>query len=254
MATRPSGTQQLGPDLTPAKQQHSHVWDQQQAPCPHGSPVSGLCSSAAASGRPFVGPQSDSTISRYTHSNLVSVRTGSLFGLSQPAANWHCGKGPTSTLSWAPGASAPLTSSTSSMPELWQRQATERYSAGRQTPDHQPNTADSTPSRDQLLRTSQPHPMQPLQQHAHQPAGGLKQMLSQQQQGQGVMPTQQILQQQPAASIDVLLAPLLPSADQHKVLERLSQLRQALEEQRRLTVGWEQQVCSPYCSFYSSTC
>jgi hypothetical protein len=42
--------------------------------------------------------------------------------------------------------------------------------------------------------------------------------------------------------LDVLLSPLLPSADESKLLDRLSQLRVALDEQHRLAASWEQQV------------
>jgi hypothetical protein len=42
--------------------------------------------------------------------------------------------------------------------------------------------------------------------------------------------------------LDVLLSPLLPSADETKLLDRLSQLRVALDEQHRLAASWEQQV------------
>lgn len=42
--------------------------------------------------------------------------------------------------------------------------------------------------------------------------------------------------------LDVLLAPMLPGADESKVLERLSQLRTALEEQLVAASQWEQQV------------
>jgi len=43
--------------------------------------------------------------------------------------------------------------------------------------------------------------------------------------------------------IDVLLAPLLPGADEPKVLERLSVLRTALEAQLAVANHWEHQVC-----------
>jgi hypothetical protein len=50
------------------------------------------------------------------------------------------------------------------------------------------------------------------------------------------------LQQQALLPIDVLLSPLLPSADEAKLVDRLSQLRHALDEHVRLAGGWEQQV------------
>ena len=44
------------------------------------------------------------------------------------------------------------------------------------------------------------------------------------------------------AALELLLSPLLPSADEAKVLERLSALRAALEEQFALAAHWQQQV------------
>lgn len=44
------------------------------------------------------------------------------------------------------------------------------------------------------------------------------------------------------APLEVLLAPLLPSADESKVLDRLSQTRVALDEQLRLVKALQQQV------------
>jgi hypothetical protein len=55
----------------------------------------------------------------------------------------------------------------------------------------------------------------------------------------------QSAQQQALLPVDVLLSPLLPSADEAKLVDRLSQLRHALDEHVRLAAGWEQQVgCS----------
>lgn len=52
----------------------------------------------------------------------------------------------------------------------------------------------------------------------------------------------QSVQQQGLLPLDVLLSPLLPSADEAKLVDRLSQLRAALDEHVRLATGWEQQV------------
>jgi hypothetical protein len=52
----------------------------------------------------------------------------------------------------------------------------------------------------------------------------------------------QSVQQQGLLPLDVLLSPLLPSADEAKLVDRLSQLRHALDEHVRLAAGWEQQV------------
>lgn len=50
--------------------------------------------------------------------------------------------------------------------------------------------------------------------------------------------------QQPLLPLHVLLSPLLPSADEAKLVDRLSQLRDALDEHVRLAAGWQQQVRS----------
>jgi hypothetical protein len=57
-------------------------------------------------------------------------------------------------------------------------------------------------------------------------------------------PGQQLqqLEAQPLLPLDVLLSPLLPSADEAKLLDRLSQLRAALQEQAHQAAGWQQQV------------
>jgi hypothetical protein len=54
--------------------------------------------------------------------------------------------------------------------------------------------------------------------------------------------------------LDVLLAPLLPSADETKLLDRLSQLRVALDEQHRLAASWEQQVRLPGVDLTCAVC
>lgn len=48
--------------------------------------------------------------------------------------------------------------------------------------------------------------------------------------------------EQPLLPVDILLSPLLPSADESRLVDRLSQLRYALDQHMRLAAGWEQQV------------
>lgn len=218
----------------------------------------------------------------------------------------------TAPLSWTPGGNV-LTSSTHSMPELWEQSSPAQLSAGRlyQAADSRQcrdqGTSSLTPQQlrspiatpawqheggqqQQQLSASMPSlPVPPRQQ---QPARGTWSGMPQQltslqttnmhqqpssQQHQGVRqqqsPQAQNLrrqqQQQDTASspsaaaaggdvaaqssaaspdskqrvpIDVLLAPLLPSANDSKLLDRLTQLRVALDEQRRLAASWEQQV------------
>eukprot|EP00775_Hariotina_reticulata_P005810 gene5810-6051_t len=51
-------------------------------------------------------------------------------------------------------------------------------------------------------------------------------------------------QGQPAVPLELVLGPLLPSADEAKLTERLSQLRAHLDEQRHLAAFWEQQAAA----------
>lgn len=169
-------------------------------------------------------------------------------------------------MSWAPNNNSHnvLATSSSSMPELWHGQHTSQYqNSGLRHTNHTLDAADSTPPRDQRLGSAhwvvQPnvsHQQEQaysltLPQQCQTPASGQRSHASQsqlepQQHGLEVSgpAALQLAQQGPsAAPLDVLLAPLLPSADEGKVLERLSQLRQALEEQHRLAAGWEHQVC-----------
>jgi hypothetical protein len=132
------------------------------------------------------------------------------------------------------------------MPELWQStpntgHATPRHFADWQQQQQQPTqqlrlSADNRPRRDQGQISYSPQmsprgstsgslPLQQLSTHDHTEAS----------QGQPA-PQQALL------PVDVLLSPLLPSADEQKLVDRLSQLRHALEEHVRLAAGWEQQV------------
>lgn len=254
MTSRHTEPQQLGLAATPIKKQYGGTLVEQHGPCPDGSPVSGLCSAATAPARPFArGTLSGSHLGNANNAALApALRTGPLFGKPKQAAQLSPRQGPTASMTWAPvGSSTQLSSSTSSMPELWQRQATGQYVSVQQQQHagHHSQAADSTPSRDQRFCASNPDPSQQVQQLSKQDWQQSQQFISQNCQEQALraaaLEQSCVKQHEPrtaSAPMDVLLAPLLPSADEGKVLERLSQLRQALDEQRRLAAGWELQV------------
>lgn len=276
--------------------------------CPYGSPVSGLCSSAAGNHQPNSPvPASSSQPSsagfgrQWTGSS--SVRTGPLQQLQQhrlaaaspsykQGQQQHPQQPAASPMSWQPGTNT-LTSSTHSMPELWQGSLAPHQPAGmvqhpadcRQSRDQSASSYTSQQQQQQQLSSSMPlfppadrqqqclqlHPQQ-QQQHQHASSSWetkhvqLQDQQHQQQQpyrpastsgadDRAAPPQQGGVQRVPK---DVLLSPLLPSADESKLLERLSQLRVALDEQQRLAASWEQQVkrfaCTQVVSWTYTVC
>lgn len=211
--------------------------DEQHAsssPCPYGSPISGLCTGSAAA----------------TPSATSTAKT-----------KLHLGKSASTAAATARPARAALTGSnpgpSGALPVPWQagswpgRNSSGRHSLGadQQTPQQQLRlSADNRPRRDQDLlldhhsspglspRSSFSGPQAtPPQQQQHSTADASP---AQGSQAGGA----QSAQQQALLPVDVLLSPLLPSADEAKLVDRLSQLRHALDEHVRLAAGWEQQV------------
>jgi len=143
-----------------------------------------------------------------------------------------------------------LTGRTSSMPELWQAaswsgRSTPMQQSGDKRPQQQHTqqmrlSADNMLRRDQDVSFSSQLPSPRSSQHS---LPAVQQQYQQQQQlGQDTMASDGHPVEQPLLPVDVLLAPLLPSADEAKLVDRLSQLRHALDEHRQLAAGWEQQV------------
>lgn len=143
------------------------------------------------------------------------------------------------------------------MPELWQAASWSGRSSPRQLAvgaEHQQQqhqgqqqqlrlSSDNRPRRDQDLSQSSP---QPSPRSSLNSLSGPRRSL--QDSPSAGMPQQQLqLQQQALLPIEVLLSPLLPSADEAKLVDRLSQLRHAVDEHVRLAGGWEQQVCVVGC-------
>lgn len=208
--------------------------DQQHAsssPCPYGSPISGLCTGSAAAA-----PSATSAAKTKLH--LGTSASTAAAAAAQPARAALTGSNPA-----GPSGALPVPWQAGSWPG---RNSSGRHSLGadQQTPQQQLRlSADNRPRRDQDLLLdpglsprssfSGPQATPPQQQHSTpdgSPAQGS--------QGGGA----QSAQQQALLPVDVLLSPLLPSADEAKLVDRLSQLRHALDEHVRLAAGWEQQV------------
>jgi hypothetical protein len=162
-------------------------------------------------------------------------------------------------MSWMPLKMTPVSNSTLSMPELWQ--GSDYTNAHDNKQQHMRFSSDVLQLRDQgmtqsngqhaavnclqVISCAQPEqrsssesslPWQ-QQQQAEQLAADVQSHNSlelKQQQDQGLRP--------PGVPLEVVLAPLLPSADEAKLADRLSQLRGHLEQQQRLAAFWEQQV------------
>lgn len=202
--------------------------------CPYGSPIGGLCTGPAA-------PSAASTAKTKLYMGSAStVRPKSV----QP--------GPAVTNSPASyagrhGSGISAAARTGSMPEPWQAGSWPGRCAGRQlAADQQPQqqhmqqmrlSADNKPRRDQDLGQISP---------GLSPRSSYSSVQIVQQSTPDQSPAHssqsQSAQQQALLPLDVLLSPLLPSADEAKLVDRLSQLRHALDEHVRLAAGWEQQV------------
>lgn len=198
--------------------------------CPYGSPISGLCT-----GTPGV-PAASTAKTRLYQDTASTARPRSV----QPTP----GVAGSPQVYGSQQKQAALASSTSSMPELWQStpnsgQATPRHFADWQQQQQVQQlrlSADNRPRRDQDQISNSPQ-MSPRP--SIRDSSPLQQLSSQD-------PTEasqcQPVPQQALLPVDVLLSPLLPSADEQKLVDRLSQLRHALDEHVRLAAGWEQQV------------
>lgn len=224
--------------VTPVKQQQ--VGGDQFTGCPYGSPVSGLCTAPPAA--PAAAASAAKTRLRLDTTGGHSARPRSV----QQQDNG---------LKSSPAYYAPQQQHidaqacrTSSMPELWQAASwsgrnSPRPGLGADQLQHQGQqqlrlSADNRPRRDQDLSQSSP---QPSPRSSLNSSSGHRRSL---QESPSAEMQQMQLQQQALLPIDVLLSPLLPSADEAKLVDRLSQLRHALDEHVRLAGGWEQQVGS----------
>jgi hypothetical protein len=168
-------------------------------PLPLGSPIRGVCSSAAASASP-----------------------ASHAGASPPV----CRPAPAAFASPGAGAAAAAAS-----PHYQQQHPASSSASDHLTPqDQNRRGAPSQPSPS----ASAPAPQQQLAEPAHAAAHAAHAPTSSSGATSGGMGG--------VVPLDVLLAPLLPGADEAKVLARASALRAALEEQIAAAGHWEQQV------------
>jgi hypothetical protein len=207
--------------------------NEQYASGPYGSPISGLCTGSAAL------PAASAAKTKLNISTASAARPKT--GQPHPAEAGNPSLTAGRHVAGAPGAAR-----TSSMPEPWQPGSwSGRGVPGRQHGADQQQqvqqlrlSADNRPRRDQDLGHSSPG-LSPRSSFSgplalqHSTAEGSPAHSSH---------SQPSAQQQGLLPLDVLLSPLLPSADEAKLIDRLSQLRHALDEHVRLATGWEQQV------------
>lgn len=228
------------PVATPVKQPGSlPLGVAQQDGCPYGSPISGVCTTAPAT---RADPALSGSVRMKLHLGASSTTTR--VAPVQPGPGTTGSPGSRTVQQHADA----LTGRTSSMPELWQAaswsgRSTPMQQCGDKRPQQQ-HTQQMRLSADNMLRRDQDvsfssqlpspcssqHSLSAVQQHYQQPLG------------QDTMASDGHPVEQPLLPVDVLLAPLLPSADEAKLVDRLSQLRHALDEHRQLAAGWEQQV------------
>lgn len=217
---------------TPVKQQ-LHGEDQYSG-CPYGSPVSGLCTGQPAAAHPPPAAAATSGAKTRLRPDTTAARPKSV-QRQQPGVTAR----PASSYAAQQQVDA-LACRTSSMPELWQAASRQQQAAQPGTADLQLRlSADNRPRRDQdhsQGSLQQPSPRSSINSNFSGPRHSLQGSPS------AGAPQQLQVQQQALLPVDVLLSPLLPSADEAKLVDRLSQLRHALDEHVRLAAGWEQQV------------
>lgn len=205
--------------------------DEQYNGCPYGSPISGLCT-----GTPAVPHAASAAKTRLYLDTASTARPRPV----QPVPGVAGSPRPYGSQQKY----AAVASSTSSMPELWQTASSAGHAAARHVgADRQQQqaqqlrlSADHRPRRDQDQSSSATHValIPSISGASHVQQLGVRDS-TETAQGQPI-------QQQALLPVEVLLSPLLPSADESKLVDRLSQLRHALDEHVRLAAGWEQQV------------